>query len=155
MQATAEATERGKDPNKKVVGRKQHLCVDTEGLPLSVAVTVASANDKAAAYGLIDAAAERSPRLKKLWADGAYVSGPLEAHAESKGVSLEVVTRPKGPFEPVARRWVVERTFAWLKRYRRLVLDFERLAETVVAFIHRGPDAALAEPLGTAFIVSL
>ena len=136
VQAAPEATERGKDPSKKVVGRKQHLCVDTEGLPMAVAVTVASANDKAAAYGLIDAAAERSPRLKKLWADGADVSGPLAEHATSKGVSFEVVTQPKGPFEPIARRWVVERTFAWLKRYRRLALDFERLAETVVGFIH-------------------
>lgn len=136
VQAAPEAVERGKDPNKKVVGRKQHLCVDTEGLPMAVAVTVASANDKSAAYTLIDAAAERSPRLKKLWADGAYVSAPLADHAASKGVSFEVVTQPKGPFEPVARRWVVERTFAWLKRYRRLVLDFERLAATVVAFIY-------------------
>lgn len=136
VQAAPEASERGKDPNKKVVGRKQHLCVDTEGLPLAVTVTVASANDKAAAYDLIDAAAERSPRLKKLWADGAYGSAPLADHAATKGVSFEVVSQPRGPFEPVARRWVVERTFAWLKRYRRLVLDFERLAETVVAFIY-------------------
>jgi len=136
VQAAPEATERGKDPNKKVVGRKQHLCVDTEGLPMAVCVTVASANDKKAAYELIDAAAARSPRLAKLWADGAYVSEPLATHAADKGISFEVVTQPKGPFEPIARRWVVERTFAWLKRYRRLVLDFERLAETVVAFIY-------------------
>ncbi len=136
VQAAPEAAERGNDPNKKVVGRKQHLCVDTEGLPMAVCVTVASANDKKAAYELIDAAAARSPRLATLWADGAYVSEPLATHAAKKGVSFEVVTQPKGPFEPVARRWVVERTFAWLKRYRRLVLDFERLAETVVAFIH-------------------
>ena len=136
VHAAPEAAERGKDPNKKVVGRKQHLCVDTEGLPIAVAVTVASANDKAAAYGLIEAAAARSPRLKNLWADGAYISAPLADHAKEHGVDFEVVTQWQGPFEPVARRWVVERTFAWLKRYRRLVLDFERLATTVVAFIH-------------------
>ena len=142
VQAAPEAAERGKDANKKVVGRKQHLCVDTDGLPLAVAVTVASANDKAAAYALIDAAAERSPRLAKLWADGAYVSGPLAAHADAHGIDLMVVTQPKGAFAAVPRRWVLgagpgpERTFAWLKRYRRLVLDFERLARTVVAFIY-------------------
>ena len=136
VQAAPEAAERGKDPNKKVVGRKQHLCVDTEGLPIAVAVTVASANDKAAAYGLIDAAAKRSPRLKKLWADGAYESAPLAEHAATRKIDFEVVSQQKGPFMPIPRRWVVERTFAWLKRYRRLVLDFERLAETVVAFIH-------------------
>jgi putative transposase len=136
VQAAPEAAERGKDPNKRVVGRKQPLCVDTEGLPIAVAVTVASANDKAAAYDLIDAAAERSPRLKKLWADGAYESGPLAEHAAGHAIDFEVVSQPKGPFAPVARRWVVERTFAWLKRYRRLVLDFERLARTVEAFIY-------------------
>ena len=114
------------------MGRKQHPGV----VPVAVAVRVASANDKAAAYGLIDAAAERSPRLKKLWADGAYVSEPMSGHAGVEGVSFEVVAQPKGPFEPVARRWVVERTSAWLKRYRRLVLDFERLTETVVALIY-------------------
>lgn len=140
VQAAPEAAERGKDSNKRVVGRKQHLCVDTEGLPMSVKVTVASANDKAAAYGLIDAAAERSPRLKKLWADGAYVSGPLAEHAAGHEIDFEVVGRPEGSpeqgFVVVPRRWVVERTFAWLKRCRRLVLDFERLASTVEAFIY-------------------
>ena len=146
VQAAPEAAERGRDPNKKVVGRKQHLGrasarpVDTEGLMLSVEVTAASANDKAAAYALVDRAAERSPRLKKLWADGAYVSGPLAEHAEARGVDFEVVGRPEDApergFVAVPRRWVVERTFAWLKRYRRLVLDFERLARSVEAFIY-------------------
>ena len=146
VQAAPEAAERGKDKNKRVVGRKQHLGrasarpVDTEGLMLSVKVTPASANDKAAAYELIDAAAARSPRLAKLWADGAYVSGPLAAHAGGHGIDFEVVGRPEGTpergFVVVPRRWVVERTFAWLKRCRRLVLDFERLAATVEAFIY-------------------
>ena len=109
VQAAPEAAERCKDPNKKVVGRKQHLCVDTEGLPIAVAVTVASANDKAAAYALIDAAAKRSPRLKKLWADGAYESAPLAEHAATRKIDFKVVPQQKGPFAPVPRRWVVER----------------------------------------------
>jgi transposase len=140
VQAAPEAAERGSDPKKKVKGRKQHLCVDTEGLMLSVEVTAASANDKAAAYGLVERAAERSPRLKKLWADGAYVSGPLAEHAEARGIDFEVVGRPEGApergFVVIPRRWVVERTFAWLARCRRLVHDFERLARTVEAFIY-------------------
>ena len=140
VHAAPEAAERGKDPNKKVVGRKQHLCVDTEGLVLSVDVTPASANDKAAAYGLVERAVERSPRLKKLWADGAYGGDPLRRHAADHGVDFEVVGRPEGApgrgFVVVPRRWVVERTFAWLKRYRRLALDFERLARSVEAFIY-------------------
>lgn len=140
VQATPEAAERGSDPKKKVVGRKQHLCVDTEGFPLSIEITSASANDKAAAYGLIERAVARSPRLKKLWADGAYVSGPLEDHAEAHGVDFEVVGRPERAAERgfivIPRRWVVERRFAWLKRCRRLIHDFERLAATVEAFIY-------------------
>lgn len=136
VQAAPEAAERGNDANKRVVGRKRHLCVDTEGLPIAVAVSVASANDKAAAYDLIEAAVARSPRLAKLWADEAYVSGPLAEHASGLGVDLEVVKRHEGKgFVVAARRWVVERTFAWLVRYRRLVHDFERLARTVEALI--------------------
>jgi putative transposase len=136
VQAAPEAAERGSDRHKRVVGRKRHLCVDTEGLPMAVAVTVASANDKAAAYGLIAAAASRSPRLAKLWADGAYAGAPLAGHASGLGVDLEVVERHEGEgFVVAARRWVVERTFAWLKRYRRLVHDFERLSRTVEALI--------------------
>lgn len=148
VQAAPEAAERGSDPKKKVKGRKRHLCVDTEGFPMSVAVTVASANDKKAAYGLIEEAARRSPRLSRLWADTAYRSGPLAAHSAAYGVSLEVSggqhLPPRGGtkratragFQVAPRRWVVERTFAWLKRHRRLVHDFERLASTVEAFIY-------------------
>lgn len=140
VQASSEARERGNDAKKKVVGRKQHLCVDTDGFALALGVTVASANDKAAAYGLIERAVARSPRLGKLWADGAYESGPLQMHAAMHGVDFEVLTRPEGApargFVVVPRRWVVERTFAWLKRCRRLVHDFERLARTVEAFIY-------------------
>lgn len=140
VQATSEAAERGSDPKKKVVGRKQHLCVDTEGFPLSIELTSASANDKAAAYGLLERAVARSPRLKKLWADGAYVSAPLEDHAEAHGVDFEVVGRPERASERgfivIPRRGVVERTFAWLKRCRRLIHDVERLAPTVEAFIY-------------------
>ena len=126
VHAAPEAAERGKDPNKRVVGRKQHLCVDTEGLPMAVAVTVASANDKAAAYGLIDRAAERSPRLRRLWADGAYESGPLAKHAATHEIDFEVVSQRKGPFTPIPRRWVVERTFARPGHYRRHGRDHKR-----------------------------
>ena len=109
------------------------------GLPLSVAVTVASANDKAAGLRAHRTGRrERSPRLAKLWADGAYVSGPLADHAAAeRGVSFEVVGQPKGPFRagPSPVVWWSGRSRG-SSGCRRLVLDFERLAETVVAFIH-------------------
>ncbi|HET6566953.1 MAG TPA: IS5 family transposase [Rhodothermales bacterium] len=137
IQAAPEASERGNDAKKRVRGRKRHLIVDTEGLPLAVAVTPASFNDKAAAYGLIDFALQRNPSLKKVWADLAYVSGPLSEFALERGVDLEVTTvHEHTGFLVEARRWVVERTFAWLMRCRRLCYDFERLSRTVVALIY-------------------
>lgn len=137
VQAAPEAQERGNDPKKRVRGRKRHLVVDTEGLPLAVVVTPADCNDKAAAYGLIDYVIERNPRLKKLWADLGYVSEPLALFAAERGVELEVTgSHEHKGFVVEARRWVVERTFAWLMRCRRLCRDFERLAQTVVALIY-------------------
>lgn len=129
---------RGSDTNKRVKGRKRHLMVDTEGLPVAVAVTDASANDKRGARLLLAAVEEVLPRLKKLWADGAYESGPLRQEARDQGVALEVVKRSHGEkgFVAVPRRWVVERTFAWLLRYRRLCRDFERLTRTVESLIY-------------------
>jgi putative transposase len=94
--ASGRRRRRPSDPKKKAKGRKQHLCVDTEGLMLSVGVTAASADDKAAAYGLVARAAARNPRLKKLWADGAYMSGPLGEDAAGHGADFEVVGRPEG-----------------------------------------------------------
>ena len=138
VQAAEEAQTRGSDTNKRVKGRKRHLMVDTEGLPVAVAVTDASANDKRGARLLLAAVEEVLPRLKKLWADGAYESGPLRQEASDQGIALEVVKRSDGEkgFVAVARRWVVERTFAWLLRYRRLCRDFERLTRTVESLIY-------------------
>ena len=140
VQAAEEAESRGSDTNKRVKGRKRHLMVDTEGLPVAVVVTDASANDKRGARPLLAAVKDVLPRLKKLWADGAYESGPLSEEASDQGVELEVVGRGGvsrgGGFVVVPRRWVVERTFAWLMRSRRLCRDFERLARTVEALIY-------------------
>jgi putative transposase len=139
VQAAEEAESRGSDTNKRVKGRKRHLMVDTEGLPVAVVVTDASANDKRGARLLLAAVKDVLPRLKKLWADGAYESGPLSEEAQDQGIDLEVVKRSeddKAPgFVVVPRRWVVERTFAWLGRYRRLSKDYEqhpRSSETMI-----------------------
>ena len=137
VQAAEEAESRGSDRNKRVVGRKRHLIVDTEGLPVAVVVTSAAVNDKAGARLLLAAVREALPRLKKLWADAGYRSGPLAAEARAQGIELEVVERHAGGgFVVMARRWVVERTFAWLSRYRRLSKDYEYLPETSEAMIY-------------------
>ena len=139
VQAAEEADSRGSDASKRVKGRKRHLMVDTEGLPVAVVVTDASANDKRGARLLFEAVKQVLPRLKKVWADGAYKSAPLAKEASDQGIELEVVERreggPKG-FVVVPRRWVVERTFAWMLRCRRLCRDFERLARTVESLIY-------------------
>jgi putative transposase len=138
--------ERGYDGGKKVAGRKRHIVVDTLGLLLAVAVTAASADDGTAAprvLGQLDA--REHPRLEKLWADQKYRNRSLDRWlaAHAVGYRVEVVARPVGAkgFVLQHRRWVVERTFAWLGRYRRHSKDYERLtasseAAVKVSMIH-------------------
>ena len=85
--------------------------VDTEGLPVAVAVTKASANDKAGARLLLAGVGERLPRLRKVWADAVIRSAPLRREARGLGIDFEVVERDQGEkgFVVLARRWVVER----------------------------------------------
>jgi putative transposase len=112
--------------------------VDTEGFPVAVAVTAASTGDRAGARKLLRAAQASLPRLRLLWVDAGYGGAPFAewAHREG-GWMVEVVHKPsEGGFSVVPRRWVVERTFAWLYKCRRLCRDFERLVESVVGFIH-------------------
>ena len=119
-------------PWPSVNGRKRHLMV--EGLP--VEVTAANVSDQAGAKLLLSGKKDEWPRLKLLWVDGAY-DGVAEWALEEGGWVLEVVHKlaEKG-FHVLPRRWVVERTFAWLMKCRRLVRDFERLIETVERFIY-------------------
>ena len=137
--------ERGYDAHKKVQGRKRHLVVDTLGLLLAVVVTAADVDDARAApdaLGLLPA--DRFPRLRLVWADQKYhnhaLYGWLDEYAR---YDLDVVRRPEGAkgFVLLPKRWVVERTFAWLKRYRRLSVDREKTSfsgETMIrlAMIH-------------------
>lgn len=136
---TTEAGEdRGYDGGKRVSGRKRHLFVDTEGLPSSVVVTPASVGDRAGARALLLQAKAALPRLEVIWVDGAYWGAPLAEWAlKEGGWRFEVLGKPAGKgFQLTPKRWVVERTFAWLSRCRRLCRDFERRAASVVGFIH-------------------
>jgi putative transposase len=114
-----------------VKGRKRHVLVDTEGLLLDVVVSAADLQDRDGAQRLLAHGSARLPALRHIWADQGY-RGVLEAWALLlHGWTLEIVRSPRQRpgFQPVARRWVVERTFAWLGRWRRLSKDYEyRLA---------------------------
>ena len=123
----------GYDAHKNVKGRKRHLLVDTLGLPLSIYVTSADVQDRVGARLLLAGLGPLVPRLKKIWADGAYSGKELAKWCEEQGGwELEVVERDqeaKG-FEVLPKRWIVERTFGWLRRDRRLTKDYERKVQT-------------------------
>lgn len=129
---------KGYDAHKRVKGRKRHLLVDTLGLVLSVYVTPADVQDKIGARCVLVGRSWLLPRLKKIWADGAYSGEPLARWCEEEGGwELEVVEREpeaKG-FNVLPKRWIVERTIAWLVRNRRLVKDYERKVQTTETFI--------------------
>jgi putative transposase len=140
VKATEIADDRGYDGGKKITGRKRHIVVDTLGLLLVVLVTVASADDGTIAPEVLGRlTAEHQTRLKKIWADGKYNNHHLKGWLvkTKAGYVVEVVGRPAGSvgYVKLPRRWVVERTHAWLGRYRRNSRDYERFTESSEAMI--------------------
>ena len=140
VKATEIADSRGYDGGKKITGRKRHIVVDTLGLLLVVLVSVASADDGTIAPEVLGRlTAEHQTRLKKIWADGKYNNNKLKGWLVKTGAGyeVEVVGRPAGSvgYVKLPRRWVVERTHAWLGRYRRNSRDYERFTESSEAMI--------------------
>jgi len=128
----------GYDAHKNVKGRKRHLLVDALGLPLSVYVTSADAQDRVGAQCLLAGLKPLLPRLQKIWADGAYTGEKLASWCkEQGGWELEIVERSADTegFAVLPHRWVVERTFGWLMRNRRLSKDYERKVQTSETYI--------------------
>lgn len=126
------------DAGKKVVGRKRHLLVDTEGLPIAMVVTRAGASDHEGAEQVLKLKGEFGEKLELVWVDGTYHGADWQKQIEKEyGIKLQEVKREEGVkgWQLLARRWVVERTFGWLTGARRLVKDYERLVETSVAMI--------------------
>lgn len=132
------ARERGYDGGKKITGRKRHIAVDTDGRLLMVNLTTADISDSAGAQMILDAIRKRWPWLKHLFADGAYDRAQLMDKAAFLDFVIEIVRRMENQqgFEVLPRRWVVERTFGWLVRWRRLVRDYEGRIDVSEAMIH-------------------
>jgi putative transposase len=158
--------ERGFDPAKRVEGRKRHLLVDTEGLVLEARVHSARVPDQDGIRLLLERARGRFARLSHLWVDAGYQGRGRKWVEEVMGLSVEVVRKPPKPvpekvaevwvrewakegkkvdwqrlmpprgFRVLPRRWVVERTFAWIGHNRRMSKDFERLCATGEAFVY-------------------
>lgn len=127
----------GYDAGKKVTGRKRHILVDTLGLLLNVVVHRGNVQDRDGIRRLLRDAGRRFPSIAKLFADAAY-QGPRVAKvvADTGAWQLEIVKRSEAhKFIVLPKRWIVERTFAWIARNRRLARDFERYASTVVTFV--------------------
>jgi transposase len=132
------AKKRGFDAGKKVTGRKRHIAVDTDGRLLMVNLTTADISDSAGAQVILDAIRKRWPWLKHLFADGAYDRGKLLDKAAFLDFVIEIVRRTDAEpgFKVLPRRWVVERTFGWMTRWRRLVRDYEERLDVSEAMIH-------------------
>ena len=134
--------ERGYDGGKKISGRKRHILVDTLGLVLVAKVHSASTQDYDGARPVLEKLRHTFSRLRHIWADSIYGRMQLPEWVwglRMRGkIELEVVTREPGQkgFAVLPRRWIVERTFGWLIRHRRLVRDYERLTSTSETMIY-------------------
>ena len=142
---------RGYDGGKKISGRKRHLLVDSSGLVSGVVVHEGNIADRDGAKLLLRKAAEKLPRMEKVWADRGYNGKLGQWMKEQLGWTLEIVKPPRrwvrvplGEEPPpyprgfivLPRRWVIERTFAWIVRNRRMSRDYEFLAETTEALVY-------------------
>jgi transposase len=138
VKAPAAGAERSFDGAKKTVGRKRHVVVDTDGRLLMVNLTPAGISDSAGAQTILDAIRKRWPWLKHLFADSAYDRAKLMDNAAFLDFIIEVVQRvdTNPGFNVLPRRWVVERTFGWMTRWRRLVRDYEARIDVSQAMIH-------------------
>jgi putative transposase len=128
IKVAEQSGERGYDAGKKINGRKRHILVDTMGLILSVVVHRADIQDRDGAKLLLPTLLNFG-WVRKVFADSAY-SGQLldwvQALIPRRGLNMEIIKRSNPGFKILPKRWVVERTFAWLGRYRRLAKDYER-----------------------------
>ena len=131
---------RGFDAGKKIKGRKRHIVTDTEGNLVGLQVHPADVQDRDGAPGLLASIRSLYPWLRHVFADGGYAGEKLRnAMTDLGSWTFEIIKRSdeaKHTFELLPRRWVVERTFAWLGRCRRLAKDFEATVESATAWVY-------------------
>ncbi|MQY40909.1 hypothetical protein SRB17_89420 [Streptomyces sp. RB17] len=148
--ATVPAASRGYDGGKKVPGRKRHIVTDTLGLLLAVAVTAANIGDRDAAAGLLMRLRRLHRDITLVWADGGYTGSLVGWCRDKLALTLEIVKRTDdmAGFVVLPRRWVAERTFAWLMNSRRLARDYETLPATSEAMIRWSMVTRMSRRLG-------
>jgi len=139
VKTTATVGIKGFDAGKKIQGRKRHILVDTLGLIMVVVVTAASVQEREGAKLIFQQFTGSCKKIRRIWVDGGYRGvNMMEWVAQRFHIVLQTILRSddtKG-FKLLPRRWVVERTFSWLYRYRRLSKDYEVLIDSSTAFIH-------------------
>lgn len=128
----------GYDAGKKINGRKRHIAVDTTGLLLAVVVTVAGIQDRDGAARLLAALSAKVSTIRLVWADGGYSGRLLPWAKHLLHLTVQVVRRTDDAtgFTVLPRRWVVERTFAWISKHRRCVRDYETRPDSHEAMIY-------------------
>lgn len=138
MKNSDSAREKGYDAGKKVSGIKRHIAVDTQGLPHAIAVTTANVTDRTGALKALTGAQRHLRRTRVILADGGYRGVPFaRAIRETLGAEVQIVKRDTlSTFVVMPKRWVVERSFAWLDKCRRLWKNCERKLNTSLQFIH-------------------
>jgi len=137
VKGTAESAEgSGFDGGKKVGGRKHHVVVDTIGCVLVAHVHAANVHDSKGAPSVLERVFEAVPTLRRIWADQGYKGPLVEWVKKTFSCELDIVSRTGKKFKVLPRRWVVERTFAWLSRYRRLAREYEKKPASSIAMIY-------------------
>lgn len=134
---TDSAEQKGYDAGKKVSGIKRHIAVDTQGLPHAVAVTTAEVTDRNGAFAAIDRCKPNLGRVESVLVDGGYSGQPFaDGVMERLQATVQVVKRNElHTFVVLPKRWVVERSFAWLEKCRRLWKNCERKLNTSLQFV--------------------
>jgi len=147
VRTTESGGPRGYDVGKKVWGRKRHALVDTNGRPLTMQAGPASVQDRDGAVPLLKASRSLYPFIERAFADSGYAG---ERVAAATIIAIEIVRKQAGQvgFAVQPRRWVVERTFAWLGRNRRLARDFEATVASATAFLYVASVMLLTRRLG-------
>lgn len=138
---TDTAHTKGYDAGKKVSGIKRHIAVDSNGLPHALGITPANIGDRKGAISILKENKKHLKKVKKILADGGYTGKNFEKDTQSiiSNVEVEIAKRSElHTFAVIPRRWVVERSFAWLEKSKRLYKNCERLIQSSIAMMQLG-----------------